>query len=90
MKIRLSSEANHDIQQAADFLIARNPAAARQFVDTIDLAFKNLRDNPRMGRKTDDEPAYILVLSSIPYKIIYEIDGDTISILSIFHTSRNP
>ena len=32
----------------------------------------------------------ILVLSSIPYKIIYEIDGDTISILSIFHTSRNP
>ncbi len=90
MKIRLTSRANREFQQAADFLIERNPSVARQFATTLELAFQNLRDNPKMGHKTDDETVRVLVLTSIPFKIFYEIDVDTITILSIFHSSRKP
>ncbi len=90
MKIRRAARANREFQEAADFLIERNPAAARAFAEAIDTAYRNLRDNPKLGRETDEPPTRQLVLSTFPYKIFYEIEGDTLVILSIFHTSRKP
>ena len=52
--------------------------------------FQNLCDTPKIGRQTEKDGVYVLVLSSIPFKIFYEIDADMIVILSVFHTSRDP
>ena len=90
MKLRVTTPARREYQEAANYLIEHSPPAARQFVEIIEAAFRNLRDNPNMGRKVDEKGVRALVLSSVPYKIFYRIDGDTIMVASIFHTSREP
>ncbi len=90
MKLRLTTPALHEYREAAEFLIEKNPHAARVFSETMETAFQNLRANPKLGRTTDNPPVRQLVLSNFPYKLFYETRNDTIVILSIFHTSRNP
>ncbi len=90
MIIRRTQRADQEFREAADFLIERNPAAARAFAEAIDGAYRNLLQNPKFGRLTDRSPVRQLVLSTFPYKIFYRIEDDALVILSIFHTSRNP
>ncbi len=90
MKVRLLSRANREFQEAADYLIEHSPPAARQFADVLEQSFQMLRDNPKMGKATGRQGTRVLILSTVPYKIFYKVEGDTIAIVSIFHSSRKP
>ncbi len=90
MKVVFSARANREFQEAADYLISENPTVARWFADALDNAFENLRQHPKLGRPTTDPLVRVITLSRFPYRIFYEIEGETIYILSIFHTSRRP
>ena len=90
MRVRFTSPAAEDYAEAADFLIEKNPVAARSFLVAIDTVLNDLLLFPHSGRMTEKEGVRVRTLTGFPYRIYYELDGDTIVILSVFHTSRNP
>lgn len=90
MKIRLSRRADSDLTTAIDYLVQENPAAAQEFADVLELAFRNLERYPRIGHPTDFRGVYVYTLRKFPYRIFYRIVEDTISVETIFHTSRRP
>ncbi|MDQ0313984.1 type II toxin-antitoxin system RelE/ParE family toxin [Amorphus orientalis] len=90
MKARLSRRADQELSDAVDYLLSENPAAARGFADALEMAVRSLERYPRIGRATDILGVYVFTLTAFRYRIFYRILGDTLSIESIFHTSRDP
>lgn len=89
MKLRFTERANRELSDAADYLIARNPAAARRLADALEHAFALIRESPGIGRKTT-MGVRVFVLVRFPYKVFYENDSETVTVISIFHAARNP
>jgi plasmid stabilization system protein ParE len=49
-----------------------------------------LEDFPRIGRRGEAEGTHELVLPSLPYRLVYEVDDGKkeVRILRVMHTSR--
>ncbi|MGX1307664.1 plasmid stabilization system protein ParE [Amorphus suaedae] len=90
MKARLSRRADRELADAVAYLLDENPAAARGFADALEIAIRSLERYPRIGRETDLPGVYMFTLARFRYRIFYRILGETLSIESIFHTSRKP
>lgn len=89
MKLRFTERANREFAEAADYLVTDSPPAARLFADTLENVLALIRENPKIGRITV-AGVRVFVLTRFPYKIFCDIDGATITVLSIFHAARNP
>lgn len=90
MKVRYTPRALADREAIFAYLDARNPSAARKVVGLIVQRAESLRHAPRKGRLTDRSGIRTLWVAPYPYRIFYRIDGDTVVILHIRHTSRRP
>ena len=90
MRIRFSARANREFQQAADYLLQHDSAAARAFADVLEAALEAVRRHPDIGRPTSNPPTRVLTLTRFPYRIFYEVIAGDIAVLSIFHTGRKP
>lgn len=85
----LRPRAREDIRLAADWYYAASPTFAYRFVVELYAALERIEAYPE---------SYAIVQNGIrraalhdfPYVIYYRIKKDTIRILSVLHTSRNP
>lgn len=68
---------------------ARVSEAAEAVRDRIIRAIKRLQDFPRSGRSWRTVGTLELVIPGLPYVVIYEIDGNRVVVLTLFHTSRD-
>jgi plasmid stabilization system protein ParE len=66
-----------------------NPRAAREVAASLKASGDSLRNFPHRGRLVPGTEMRELV-SRYPYIIRYYIDGDTVVILRVRHTSRRP
>ncbi len=89
MRIRLSSRAYRDIENIGNYFAEQSPAAGAAIFQAIDNAFSRLSEMPLLGRVTDEPTVRRLVLARYPYAIFYQIEGDTISIITVFHTAQD-
>lgn len=92
MKLRFSLRAAADIAEVADYLRARNPAAARRVRASLYDSLKLLVLFPHIGRRQVTEGVRKLVTRRYRYLVYYTIDeaADEIVILSVRHPSRRP
>lgn len=90
MKIRLTSRAHRDLADIADYLNARNPHAARRVADRISRSLQILQRSPELGRASGVADLRQYTIPRFPYLILYRLAADTIEVITIFHTSRNP
>ena len=67
-----------------------HPKTAIAIFTVLDRIFSRLTEMPYYGQATDVPSVRCLVMSRFPYKVFYRVIGDTIEVLSIFHTSQNP
>lgn len=90
----ITAEASLDLEAIGDYIAAESPENAARFIARIRVAITKLALWPRRfakAREASDFPLRDLrqtVLSS--YRIIFEIEGDSVHILHIRHVSRNP
>jgi toxin ParE1/3/4 len=91
MKLRFAPRATKDLADIADYLHARNPAAAERVRDAILNALQGLLMFPNAGRRQATEGVRKLVVRKYPYLIYYTPDaaaGEVI-VLSIQHSARD-
>lgn len=91
MRLRLTPQAQSDVESIAAYLEARNPRGARQVETAIQAALVLIGRYPEidpMGRRRVRRFA----LPRYPYLIFYRLDAsaDAIAILAIRHASRKP
>jgi addiction module RelE/StbE family toxin len=88
MELRWTEAAAEDLEQITNYLFEKAPARAAEFVREIYRAPSALLNFPYRGRPGKKQGTRELVLSPLPYIVIYEITGDVIHIARILHGAQ--
>jgi plasmid stabilization system protein ParE len=84
VKLVWRSSAHADVVRLVEHILLENPIAARRVARALLLAGDSLADFPRRGRPGRVTGTRELV-AVWPYVIVYEIDGDTVHVLRVWH-----
>lgn len=88
MKIRVTTQANQDINHVFSYISKENIQAAQNILNNIEKLIDNLSDYPKLGIDGRVKQTRELVVPKTPFIIVYEIDDIFINILSVIHTSK--
>ncbi len=90
MKVRVTPRAQGDIASIARYLQSRSPSGARNVLRSIYSAIKFIGENPRGAEETDEPGVHVKVIVEYPYKVFYSIAADTVHIIHVRHSAREP
>jgi addiction module RelE/StbE family toxin len=90
MKLRFTPRAIANLEEIADYIHARNPAAARRVRASIYESLQNLTLFPYVGRQQKTEGVRKLVTRKYVYLVYYTVEEATeeIVILNVKHPAR--
>ena len=88
MQLRWTEEAAADLQHVTDYLFQNAPERAAELVRGIYNAPAALLTFPYRGRAGKKEGTRELVLSSLPYIVVYQITGEVIHVVRILHGAQ--
>jgi toxin ParE1/3/4 len=88
MQLRWTMAAADDLEEIAEYLFEKSPRNAPDLIRKIYEAPSNLRSYPNLGREGKKEGTRELVLTPLPYIIVYQIVGDATYVLRILHGAR--
>jgi toxin ParE1/3/4 len=88
MKLRWLSPALAQLDRIYEHMSQDSPAAARQVLVRIRRATLKLRSFPDSGRAGQVPGTRELVVTGLPYLIVYRVTSETVEILRVFHTSQ--
>jgi toxin ParE1/3/4 len=88
MELRWTDEAAADLEHITDYLFQNAPERAAELVRGIYNAPAALLTFPYGGRAGRKEGTRELVLSSLPYVVVYQITGQVIHIVRILHGAQ--
>ena len=81
--------AKRDIDEIVAHVAQDNPVAAAKLFQIIDSAAQRLRTFPSLGRPGRMPGTRELSLAGTSYLIVYDVGDEVVTILAIFHTSRD-
>jgi toxin ParE1/3/4 len=87
VKVRWVAAARQDRRQVMSYIAADNPQAAAKMDELFDLAATRLGKRPRLGRP-GRIPGTRELIPHESYRLVYEIEDETVWILALVHTSR--
>lgn len=88
MRLSWSRRAHHDVDAIEDYIAQDNPVAALEVRDKIEAQVKLLRQHPRLGRVGRVKGTRELVISGLPYIVIYVIQRSGIQIARLLHGAQ--
>ena len=88
MQLRWSDEAADDLEHITYYLLEKTPQHAPELVGAIYNAPAALSQLPYRGRLGRKEGTRELVLTPLPYIVVYRIAGDTIHIVRVLHGAQ--
>jgi len=89
VRVVWTQAAARGIERSYEYIYDFNPRAAVRVAETLRDGGNSLVQFPERGRPVPGTTMRELV-SAYPYIIRYRIDGDTVIILRVRHTSRGP
>lgn len=87
MEIVWRCAALNDLGAIRELIVQDNPDAAARVYEAIRAAVDPLAIYPNVGRAGRIDGTRELVLSSLPYIIVYRVAEERVRILSVMHTS---
>jgi toxin ParE1/3/4 len=87
VKVRWSPEAEQDRHNIWEYIAADNPRAAAKIDELFDDTAGMLADFPLAGHIGRASGTRELIPHE-SYRLVYEVDGDTVWILALVHTAR--
>ena len=85
----IAEPAARDLEGIVDYIALDDPAAAESVYQGIVQAALKLPQFPALGRPGRHPETRELSLSGLPYLIVYEVSAEAVTILAVFHTSRD-
>lgn len=87
--VTLRNRARTDLVQIIEYTKKEwGKKQADELVAAFEIAFSSLVDSPLMGRKVVRRNNRALIVSKLPFMILYQVQGKEIMIRQIIHTSR--
>jgi toxin ParE1/3/4 len=87
VKVVWTPEAQQDREQIWDFIVLDNPQAAIRMDELFSNAVAKLADFPQLGQPGKISGTRELIPHE-SYRIVYEIQQETVWILALIHTAR--
>jgi plasmid stabilization system protein ParE len=88
-KLIVVPEAQQDVADAFGWYEGRRPGLGEEFLSCVDASIQAIRRTPEMYPVVHETYRRALV-RRFPYAIFYEHAEETVTIYSVFHTSRDP
>jgi addiction module RelE/StbE family toxin len=88
MRLRWTPAAADDLESIADYLAGHLPSFARSTIQEIYETILTLRFTPYRGRAGREEGTRELVLSRLPYIVVYRVRDNDVEILHIYHGAQ--
>jgi addiction module RelE/StbE family toxin len=88
MRLRWTEEAAADLERIADYLFENTPLHAARIVRTLYESPSRLLTFPELGRRGKAEGTRELVLTPLPYILVYTLSGDIVHIARILHGAQ--
>jgi plasmid stabilization system protein ParE len=96
-RVIIQRRAHREIDEAYEWIARDAPHRALRWVDGIQRAIATLADNPRRCPRAreaeghpDDDVRQLVYGRRGTYRIIFLIRGETVSVLSVRHSARQP
>jgi len=89
VKLRWLRSGSVSLRRHVRFIAAENPTAAAQVRRRIRSAVLRLLDFPESGRIGQVPGTRELVVTNLPYIVVYRVNGDTVEILRVMHMSMD-
>jgi toxin ParE1/3/4 len=89
MQVRWTESAAKDLRGITRYIRKDNPAAARGVAKATLEAADSLSRFPLRGREGRIDATRELVVSGLPYIVVYKVTRTAIQILHIYHGARN-
>jgi len=89
MQLRWAEEAADDLERIAEYLLNHTPDRALELVRAVYDAPSALLTFPNRGRLGKKAGTRELVLSHLPYIVVYAVRGDVIFVVRILHGAQN-
>ena len=91
MRVRYTPRARSDIERIYRYLEERSPAGARNVSRAIYAGAQFIPEYPKASERTDNPQVRVRIVRRYRYRVFYRmVDGDTVEILHVRHTSRRP
>lgn len=88
-QVKYAPGAIRDLQRLREFLLPKNPVAARRAAESIMKAVQVLGHQPQIGRPVDDMPdeyrEWLIDFGGSGYVARYRFDADGVTILAMRH-----
>lgn len=88
-RLVIAEPAARDLDEIVDYIALDSPAAAEGVYRGIVRAAERLPEFPAMGRAGRHPQTRELSVPSLPYLIVYTVGTEDVTILAVFHTSRD-
>jgi toxin ParE1/3/4 len=88
-RLIIAEPAARDLGQIVDYIAMDNPVAAESVYRSIVKAARRLPDLPALGRPGRHPGTRELSVAGVPYLIVYEVGPQAVTVLAVFHTSRD-
>ena len=88
MRLVWTAAAVIDLEQISDYLLEKNPEIAAPIIRRIFESALELKRFPRRGRPGRKRGTRELVLTQLPYLLVYETVEESIRVLRVLHGAR--
>jgi addiction module RelE/StbE family toxin len=89
MRIRWTPAAAADLEQIKDYLTEHMSEHTEATVLRLYASIRSLKGMPNRGRSGRETGTRELVLTPLPYIVVYRINGDAVEILHLHHGAQN-
>ncbi len=89
MRLRFAEAAAQDLKDIVSYIAQDSPNAAEKVYRAIVASAERVMEFPRVGRPGRLAGTREILVPSLPYLIVYEVDAEFVTILAVFHGARN-
>ena len=87
-KVLIRTAAQAEAAEAYLWYEGRRKGLGVRFADALQACFAQLAQNPKLEVRKDNFRH--VTVEKFPYRVVFAIDGDTVYVYQIRHTSRRP
>lgn len=87
--LELTQEAKLDVQEAWLWYEEKQVGLGDDFLVSLETSINHITHNPLLF-EIKFQDLHVAPVKRFPYKIIYYLQENRITVIAVFHTSRNP